>query len=328
MDEIDGSNRRFVQRNRTFLASVLVGVGVLVISISVLRPTNTQGAAARVEELRWADRKTAEAIIADLAKLSRPGLAKLAQFIKDDNPNVQRGVAIALANAASLNVETAKELQPGLHDSAVSVREYCARAIGKSEWKGPEVAALMAKLFVDPSLDVRNAAVLALGEQGESARPYVPLLNEKMCDEWWGCGKAAAAACRKLGKVAAGAERGLGQLINLRSGLYDPDEAIEALAALQTPEALNELIDEVRDHLGPPGSRNADRAEHACRAIAKFGSEGRPAMWILKRAYLAGKDSAASDLNYDSGYGAAAREAILAVDPAEAKAIGIKPKQE
>jgi len=334
MNSNDDSDGRLEHRRRTLLPGLLMLGGVLVLVAVVLWPTRPgstdtpkQGTGvARVEELRRADRTSAEAIIAELSKLDRPELRELAKFIKDDNPNVQRGVAIAMAQAPSLDVETAKELQAGLRDPAVTVRENCAKAVGRSEWKGPEVAALMAAMFADQSRDVRGIAASALGEQREAARPHIPALSKLMKEDWWGSGPAAAVACRKLGKIAIGAEPSLRSLLIQRMGWMDKDEAIEALGEIRTPQALNVLIDQVRDTLGPPSSRNSDKVERACRAIAKFGPEGRPALYVLKRVYETGKRSAAPDPDYDSACGMAAREAILAIDPAEAKALGIKPK--
>jgi hypothetical protein len=104
---------------------------------------------ALLDELRRADRTTAENVVAKLSKLDRPELRKLANHIGHENPNIQRGVALAMANAPPLEIETAKALQPGLRDPAVVVREQCVRAIGQSLWKGQDVAALIALSLAD-----------------------------------------------------------------------------------------------------------------------------------------------------------------------------------
>jgi hypothetical protein len=147
-----------------------------------------------------------------------------------------------------------------------------------------------------------------------------------MLDDWYSVEMAAATACRRLGKVAVGAEPGLRNVIYWNRYGNGTDDAIEALGELQTPEALDILSDLASGALRRL-DQTPERIIKACHAIAKFGPAGRRAMYALQKVYEIGSGNDAYNRGNERCK-AAARDAILAVDPEAAKAMGIERKRE
>src|SRR6476619_5363956 len=102
------------RRNIVLLGLAVAAFAVLWIGRQGAKDTPRTRVASLVDQLRQGDRDHVQGVVGKLSQLSPVELHDLAHAVGDDNPNVQRGAAVALASAPSLEIDTVKLLKPGL----------------------------------------------------------------------------------------------------------------------------------------------------------------------------------------------------------------------
>lgn len=143
------------------------------------------------------------------------------------NPEVDAGIrADALAALASGNDATAAEaVKAGLADTAEPVRAVAARHLAKAGLPRADASAKLAALLADPSVRVRQSAVVVLGETAgdDGAGPLVALLGQIRT------GKLAAAL--QLDVLEAAAKRSEPAVKDALAAVEAARDAADPLAA-------------------------------------------------------------------------------------------------
>ncbi|HEX3149154.1 MAG TPA: HEAT repeat domain-containing protein [Gemmataceae bacterium] len=154
----------------------------------------------------------------------------LAKRLRDDSPHVRLAIVESLESLGDA-LEARELMRQAATDQVVFVRWTAARALGRSAPAKPVAAAVaddvntLAVLAADNDLDVRSAAVAALGKYGAAAKSASSVL---LAAATRGDVEPRVVAIKALGAVETDAERTVPVLIE---SLKDSDLRVSRVAA-------------------------------------------------------------------------------------------------
>jgi HEAT repeat protein len=278
------------------------GVRVAVVSLIVARPPLLEAIAPKLDALLTADdegvsrhaaylvgkigpggtprllqalrdRKSRVAQIAEaLAQIGRPIANLLAEAIKDPEPRVRQGAALALSQIRPLIPGTAKQLTVGLDDSDRDVRAAFLTAIGYLGPRARDCAPAVRKLLRDPSADIRIRAIEILAQAAQRDEQLVDDVSALIDDADPGVQKRAIDTVRASGPMGRKALPVIAA--KLRSSNLDVRVAAaefvgsQGTAAAEALPALTELLDDASPKL----------RTIAAQTLGKLGKAAQPAL--------------------------------------------------
>jgi vesicle coat complex subunit len=134
-----------------------------------------------------ADRKRAAYALGEIAKrepATVPAvLGPLGGALKDSDPEVRKAAALALGKQGPAAKPATKQITDAMKDNDKEVRSIAVQALADIDADNPEHLGIISKLLDDKELDVKMAAVAALGSMGPTAKPAVPALQESLKNE-------------------------------------------------------------------------------------------------------------------------------------------------
>ena len=127
-----------------------------------------------------------------------PAAAALGKAINNEDEDVRKAVAYALATMGPGATPAVPALIKGLHDRITSVRLASAYAIGELGPRHPKALAALIAAINDSDDDVREELVFAIGEIGTDAKPVMDAMQRALQDPSRVVREAARKAIDKL----------------------------------------------------------------------------------------------------------------------------------
>jgi HEAT repeat protein len=162
-------------------------------------------------------------LVEALAAAARQDARPVAAALRDPDPGVRWHAAGAFVRLGRRGADQVPALLEAMRDPEWNVRNAAGRAL--EEAAGPEHAAVLTALVVEPDVETRYHTARALARVGPAAAPAVPALVTTLADADWEVRMEACWALAAIGPSAASAAPAL------RQALGDPDPQVRAAAA-------------------------------------------------------------------------------------------------
>jgi HEAT repeat protein len=213
------------------------------VALCVALPARAEEASVLAERLKSPDtdvRRGAAKELYDLGPEAKPAVPDLARALKDSDLFVRRFAAQALGEIGLDARQALPALKTALGDSKKEVVEAAATALGKL---GAGGISALTDVIKDrkQEVDLRKAAIAALGTAGASAKDAVPILVEVLKD---GMGKKP-----KKKKDPGGTDLRVEAAVALGDIGPDAKEAVPALQDLAGAKGKRPLKSAARDAL-------------------------------------------------------------------------------
>lgn len=229
---------------------------------------------AVVKLLRAGEPTLARSAAGTLGKMGKDAVEPLCQvLLEDENPQVRRLSAVALALIGTQASSAAKALAKALFDDSFRVRRVAADALRLIEPDPKDVLdALVKALRDDRDADVCRGAAIALGKLGKPAlKPLVEMLGDKNADLRYN----ATIALREMGGDAEPAVKPL--ILALR----DKDEDVRASAAVALGAVGEPAVGVLIESLG---EKDAGIRRGAAIGLGQVGPKAKKAVPALIKA--------------------------------------------
>jgi HEAT repeat protein len=218
-------------------------LSLVFVALCVVLPARAAQVPVLAERLRSPDadvRRGAAKELYDLGPEAKPAVPDLARALKDSDLFVRRFAAQALGEIGPDARQALPALKAALSDSKKEVVEAAATALGKL---GAGGIATLTDVIKDKKQDVdlRKAAITALGTAGPGAKDAVPVLVDVLKD---GMGKKP-----KKKKEPAGTDLRVEAAVALGDIGPDAKDAVPALQDLAGAKGKSPLKSAARDAL-------------------------------------------------------------------------------
>lgn len=202
-------------------------------------------------------------LVTALAAAGSQGLPRLEAALRDEDAGVRWHAAAAFVRLGRRASASAPALLAAMHDPEWSVRNSAGRAL--EEVAGPEHAALLSAVLVEPDVEIRYHVARALGRLGRDAAPALPALLETLADA---DAEVRMESCWTLAAIGPQA-RSAGEALLQRLGDGDPQVRAAAAWSLAQVGSGGDAIGALRALSRDPVRDVRDAAADALRRIGE-----------------------------------------------------------